>query len=134
MRAGNIRIARRSAKSASKVIPTRRNGSDRSHTSGHSNSASKAIGQHKTKRMHQMTNTSNVFTEAPVRAVVDRIAAIQKTATAAMAGTRHRLLGPDQLHLAPERRRLPKAPQLANPFVYPRRKILNAVRRREACE
>jgi hypothetical protein len=117
MRAGNNRIARRSANNASNVIPTRRNGSDRSHTSGHSTSASKAIGQHRTNRMHQTTKTKKGFMEAPVRAVIDRIAAIQKTATAAMVGARHRL-----------RRRLPKAPKLTNPFVYRRRKILNAVR------
>ena len=51
--AGKNRTARNSAKRASKVMPTSRNGSESSHTSGQSKRASSANGQHRTNRMHQ---------------------------------------------------------------------------------
>src|ERR1700730_16596661 len=61
-RAGRNRIARRSANRASNVIPTTRNGSDRSHTKGQRTMARTASGQHNTNRRHQPTITSNAFT------------------------------------------------------------------------
>src|SRR5450755_2508693 len=64
MRAGRSRTARRSANSASKVMPTRRNGRDKSHTNGQRTSASRARGQHRTNRMHQPTSTSRVLMAA----------------------------------------------------------------------
>jgi len=54
-------MARSRAKSASKVMPTKRNGSDKSHTNGHSTSASTASGQHRTDKRNHPTRTRRVF-------------------------------------------------------------------------
>src|SRR5436190_18416044 len=48
-------------RSASKVMPTKRNGSARSHTKGHSTSANRASGQHRTNKRHQTTSASKVL-------------------------------------------------------------------------
>jgi len=61
-RAGRNRIARSSANMASNVIPTTRNGSDRSHNKGQRTMTRIANGQHTTNRRHQPTITSNAFT------------------------------------------------------------------------
>jgi hypothetical protein len=55
-RDGRKRLVFNNAKAASKVIPTNRKGIERSQTMGKATSASKARGQHKTRRMHQPTN------------------------------------------------------------------------------
>src|ERR1700722_4282107 len=67
MRAGRNKIARNNANMASKVIPIRRNGSDRSHTKGQRIMAMMASGQHSTNSRHQPTITSNAFTEVSPR-------------------------------------------------------------------
>jgi hypothetical protein len=53
MRAGRKMIAFRKANTPSTQIPTSRNGSVISHTTGASNSASSASGQHSTNNTHQ---------------------------------------------------------------------------------
>ena len=45
-------------KSASNVMPTRRNGSEISQTNGHKINAIRASGQHRTSRMSQPTKAS----------------------------------------------------------------------------
>jgi hypothetical protein len=47
---------------ASKEMATTRNGSDSSHTKGHSTATKTANGQHNTNKRHQPTITSNAFT------------------------------------------------------------------------
>ena len=54
-------MARSSVKSASKVMPTKRNGSDTTHTRGHSTSASTASGQHRTNKRNHPTRRRRVF-------------------------------------------------------------------------
>jgi hypothetical protein len=49
------------AKTASKVIPTNRNGRDINHTKGKSTSASSANGQQSTNRMHHPMNKIRLF-------------------------------------------------------------------------
>jgi hypothetical protein len=60
-RAGRNNTARSNAKMALTVMPMRRNGSESSHTSGRRMSASNAMGQHSTKRMHQPINRMSAF-------------------------------------------------------------------------
>jgi len=60
MRTGNSSAAQRSANSASNVIPTRRDGSGKSHTNGQSTNASTAReAGTETNKMHQPTSASN---------------------------------------------------------------------------
>jgi len=54
-------MAFRSAKTASKVMPTRRNGKEISHTSGKTINASNANGHAKTKRINHPTNNNRTF-------------------------------------------------------------------------
>jgi hypothetical protein len=61
MRAGRKRIVRKNANTAATVRPIKRNGSDNNQTIGQRIRASRAIGQHKRKRMHQATTATNVF-------------------------------------------------------------------------
>jgi hypothetical protein len=51
-------MAPSSAKSASNVMPTRRKGSEISHTNGHKMSASNASGQQSNSKMSQPMNAS----------------------------------------------------------------------------
>src|SRR5690606_27737972 len=60
-RAGSISSARRNSNSAEQVMPTRRSGSDSSHTSGHRTRASSASGQHRTSSTHQADRANRVF-------------------------------------------------------------------------
>ena len=66
-RAGKNNIARISANRASKVMPINRNGSEINQKSGNSTSASKAIGQLTTRRMHHTNNRINAFIANPLR-------------------------------------------------------------------
>jgi hypothetical protein len=61
MRAGRNSTARSNANSASKVMPTRRNGNERTHTRGHNTRTNKARGQHRTNKTHQMTRERRVL-------------------------------------------------------------------------
>jgi hypothetical protein len=61
-RAGSSSTARTSARSASNVMPTSRNGSAKSQTTGKRISARSAAGQESTNRMHQPTKRIRVFT------------------------------------------------------------------------
>src|SRR6185295_5922514 len=60
-RAGRNRMAFSSANTALKVMPKRRKGMEMSQRNGKAIRASKARGQHKTKRIHQPTNSRNNF-------------------------------------------------------------------------
>ena len=55
-RTGSVTIAHTSPSAPSTAIPTIRNGSSNSHTSGYSTSAANASGQHSTSRMHHKRN------------------------------------------------------------------------------
>jgi len=61
-RAGRNKIERTSAKRASKVIPTRRKGSDTIQMNGNSTSTRSASGHETTKSRHQTRKASRVFT------------------------------------------------------------------------
>ena len=64
IRAGNISRALSNANTASKVMPIRRNGKDSNQNTGHNSSASKAIGQLTTNKMHQPIKSSrNLMTD-----------------------------------------------------------------------
>ena len=60
-RAGKKSNVRISAKTASSVMPIRRNGRDKSQTTGKSMSAISATGQHSTNKMHQPTKRISAF-------------------------------------------------------------------------
>lgn len=66
-RAGRSRRARKSANIAETVMPTTRNGRASSQASGHRIKASRAKGQHRTKRMHQATTAMSAFTTLLLR-------------------------------------------------------------------
>lgn len=57
---GNSNIAPTNLKMTSRVNPTIRNGSSRSHTRGKRNSTSRAIGQQQTSNRHQRTTARKV--------------------------------------------------------------------------
>src|SRR6185295_4650966 len=75
-RAGRNSTARSNANSASKVMPIKRNGNDKSHTSGQRMSASRASGQQGTNKRHQPTSKRSVFMVAsPTHSVGTRTSA-----------------------------------------------------------
>jgi len=61
-RAGRNKIALSKANKASKVIPTKRNGSDRSQTNGKTTRTRSANGHAKTRRRHQTRKAISIFT------------------------------------------------------------------------
>jgi len=71
-RAGRNKIERTSAKRASKVIPTRRKGSESSHTKGKIIKARSANGHEITKRRHQTRRASRVFTQLAFHSRIKR--------------------------------------------------------------
>ena len=64
-RAGRKSTALTSARRASKVIPSKRNGSATSQTIGKSTNASRASGHERTRRIHHPTKRISVFTKKP---------------------------------------------------------------------
>jgi hypothetical protein len=71
MRTGNKNIAASKAKTPFTAMPTMRNGSMSSQTIGYNTKASKAIGQHKMKRMHQRKKAAMaILQEAPVNYIL----------------------------------------------------------------
>lgn len=59
----------KSAKTASAAIPTTRNGSDNSHTTGHRINTAAASGQHTINKSVHNSITSNTFIYGPFKCV-----------------------------------------------------------------